>query len=87
MHFYGTAGHIEVEIPFNAPPDRPSRIFLNGDPTELPAVDQYTVEFDAFSEAVLAGAPVPVPAAQAVNNMRVIEGVFRSAAEGGWVPL
>ena len=87
MHFYGTAGHIEVEIPFNAPPDRPSRIFLNGEPTELPVLDQYTVEFDAFSEAVLAGTPVPVPAAQAVNNMRVIEGVFRSAAASGWVRL
>jgi predicted dehydrogenase len=87
MHFYGTAGHIEVEIPFNAPPDRPSRVFLNGEPTALPVVDQYTVEFDTFSEAVLAGTPVPVPAAQAVNNMRVIEGVFRSAAESGWVRL
>jgi predicted dehydrogenase len=87
MHFYGTEGHIEVEIPFNAPPDRPSRIFLNGVASELPIVDQYTVEFDAFSEAVLAGSPVPVPVAGAVANMRAIEGIFRSAAEGGWIAL
>ncbi len=87
MHFYGTEGHIEVEIPFNAPPDKPSRIFLNGVASELPVVDQYTLEFDAFSEAVLAGQPVAVPVAQAVGNMRVIEGIFRSAGEGGWVTL
>lgn len=87
MHFYGTTGHIEVEIPFNAPPDRPSRIFLNGAATELPVVDQYTIEFDAFSEAVLSGTPVAVPVTQAVGNMRVIEGIFRSAESGGWIPL
>jgi predicted dehydrogenase len=87
MHFYGTAGHIEIEIPFNAPPDRPARIFLNGVATDLPVVDQYTVEFDAFSEAVLSGEPIAVPVAAAVGNMRAIEGIFRSAAEGGWVTL
>jgi predicted dehydrogenase len=87
MHFYGTEGHIEVEIPFNAPPDRPCRIFLNGVANELPVVDQYTLEFDAFSAAVLAGEPVAVPVAQAVGNMRVIEGIFRSAREGSWIAL
>jgi predicted dehydrogenase len=53
----------------------------------LPIVDQYTVEFDTFSEAVLSGAPVAVPAAAAVGNMRVIEGIFRSAAVGSWITL
>jgi predicted dehydrogenase len=87
MHFYGTTGHIEIEIPFNAPPDKPCRIFLNGEAAETPVLDQYTVEFDEFSRAVLEGRTVAVPVETAVGNMRVIEGVFRSAVEGGWVTL
>ena len=29
MQFFGTQGRIEVEIPFNAPNDRPCRIFID----------------------------------------------------------
>ena len=29
MQILGTTGRIEVEIPFNAPPDQPCRIFLD----------------------------------------------------------
>ena len=29
MHICGTKGRIEVEIPFNAPPDKPCRIFVD----------------------------------------------------------
>ena len=30
VHFFGTKGRIEIEIPFNAPNDRPTRIFIDG---------------------------------------------------------
>src|SRR5277367_819310 len=30
LHFVGTTGRIEIEIPFNAPNDRPCRIFIDG---------------------------------------------------------
>jgi predicted dehydrogenase len=52
MQFHGTKGRIEVEIPFNAPVDRPTRLLINdvsGDGiakdryVELPACDQYGV--------------------------------------------
>jgi predicted dehydrogenase len=29
MQIFGTTGRIEIEIPFNAPPDRPTRIFVD----------------------------------------------------------
>ena len=29
IHFLGTRGRIELEIPFNAPPDRPTRLFID----------------------------------------------------------
>ena len=70
IHFLGTRGRIEIEIPFNAPPDRPTRLFIDtssdlfggGIATEsFPVCDQYTLQGDAFSRAVLDNTEVPVP--------------------------
>jgi predicted dehydrogenase len=93
VHFLGTRGRIEIEIPFNAPIDRPTRIFIDdgGDlsgktiTTEtFPVGNQYTMQGDAFSKAVLENAEVPVPLEDAIKNMAVIEAVFRSAESGEW---
>ena len=93
MHFLGTKGRIEIEIPFNAPPDRPCRIFID-DGSNLfgsnivtetfPICDQYTIQGDVFSRAVREDSEVPVSLEDAVKNMAVIEAVFRSAESGGW---
>ncbi len=96
MQIFGTKGRIEVEIPFNAPPDRPCRIFLDdgsqlGDASaeviELDVVDHYTLQGDAFAEAIRTGQPWPYPLEDAVANMAVIDGLFRSAKEGAWISL
>jgi hypothetical protein len=87
MQFFGTAGRIEVEIPFNAPPDRPCRIFLNGEPEEFPVCDQYTLQGDLFSGAIRGTGQVPVPLEDAIRNMEVIEALFRSANSGCWEVL
>jgi predicted dehydrogenase len=93
MHIFGTRGRIEVEIPFNAPPDRPCRIFIDDGSelggasatTETFAVcDQYTLQGTLFSECVRTGRPPEFPLEDSVRNMRVIDAVFRSAAKGGW---
>ena len=93
MHFMGTKGRIEIEIPFNAPPDRPCRLFVDDgsdlfggsvETIEIPASDQYTVQADRFSEALRKGLDVPVPLEDAVRNMAVIEAVFRAGASGKW---
>ena len=86
---YGTSGRISVEIPFNIPPDRPTRIFVTagGDPPVAPdtetltfeAADPYTIEAEAFATAVLEDRPVPVPPADAVANLRVMERLFAAA--------
>jgi predicted dehydrogenase len=88
VHVYGTKGRISVEIPFNIPSDRPTRIHVaaGGDPPVAPdietltfgAADPYTAEAERFAEAVLAGRPVPVPPADAVANLRVIDALFAS---------
>lgn len=89
----GTAGRIEIEIPFNAPPDRPCRIFIDdgglpGDPPTsvetLPATDQYTTQGDAFIDAVRGTRPHEFPLEDAVANMRVLDAVYRSGRTGDW---
>jgi predicted dehydrogenase len=93
IHFLGTKGRIELEIPVNAPPDRPTRLFIDsgsdlfggGITTEIfPVCDQYTLQGDAFSMAILNGTEVPVPIKDAIKNMAVIEAIFRSATSGQW---
>ena len=93
MEFVGTEGRIEVEVPFNAPNDRPCRIaiddgrdLLGGGRTteEFPTCDQYTIQGDLFSKAIREGGEVAVPLEDAVRNMAVIDAIFRSAESGRW---
>ncbi len=90
MHFLGTSGRVEIEIPWNAPNDRPCRIFI-GDVLgeapkveEFPVVDQYTIQGDEFSRAVRGQREVPVPLEDAIKNMAVIEAIFNAADSGKW---
>jgi predicted dehydrogenase len=96
MQVLGTKGRIDIEIPYNIPPDRPSRIFID-DGSELggrgaraeefPTLDQYTIQGDAFSKAIQEGSEVPVPLENALGNMKVIDAVFRAAETGSWEPV
>ena len=89
VNILGTEGRVEIEIPFNAPNDRPCRIWhQHGAQVEeivFDVVDQYGLQGDLFSLAVLNNTPVPTPLGDAVANMEVIEAVVRSAETGAWV--
>ncbi|MGH2401680.1 MAG: Gfo/Idh/MocA family protein, partial [Candidatus Limnocylindria bacterium] len=86
VDIYGTTGRISIEIPFNIPPDLPTRVFLTagGDPPVAPhtetltfgPADPYAVEAEAFAAAILEGRPVPVAPTDAVGNLRVIERIL-----------
>ena len=93
MQILGTGGRIEIEIPFNAPPDRPCRIVVDdgsqlGDGSARPemfeVVDQYTLQGDLFARAIREGTALPFPLEDAVNNMRVLDAVFRAGKTGRW---
>lgn len=85
----GTEGRIEVEMPFNIPPDQKTAIQVmrashppaasRVDTISFPPTDPYTVQADAFAQAVREGSPVPIPPEDGVANMRVIERIFASA--------
>jgi predicted dehydrogenase len=91
MQIFGTRGRIEIEIPFNAPADRPCRIWVDdGSQTgggsaqmeSFETVNQYTLQGDAFARAIRTGAPLEFPLEDAVSNMRVLDAIFRSGASG-----
>jgi predicted dehydrogenase len=93
----GTRGRIELEIPVNIPADRNVRLFLDehGDlfgksimtelfPPDPGGIDQYTLQGDAFAQAIFDNTEVPVPLTAAVQNMKVIDALFRSAQTHQW---
>ncbi len=92
MQFFGTKKSMEIEVPFNAPDDQPCRILLNdGDimkpytaVTTIETCDQYTVQGDAFSLAILEDRAEPVPLEDSLGNTAVIEAIFKSARTGQW---
>lgn len=91
VNILGTRGRAEIEIPFNAPADRPCRAWLEiDDHVEeicFDICDQYGIQADLFSRAILDNAAVPTPIEDAVANMRVIESLVRSGREDRWQGL
>lgn len=89
VNAFGTEGRVEIEIPFNAPHDRPCRMWhQRGRDIEeivLDTCDQYEVQGELFARAVLENRPVPTPLEDAVANMKVIEAISVSAQTGRWV--
>lgn len=93
MNIFGTRGRIQVDVPFNAPSDRPSRIIVDdggdlfgasAETIEFPAVDQYVLQMDQFSDAIRGVGEVPVSLEDAVANMAVIDALFRSGETRRW---
>ena len=96
MQVLGTKGRIDIEIPYNIPPDAPTRIFIDDGSKlggasarteEFPVTDQYTTQGEAFSRAVLDNGAVPVSLEDALANMRVIDALVRSGQTNAWQSL
>ena len=91
VNIFGTEARIEIEIPFNAPPDKPTKLWLHSkEGTEemvFDIVDQYTLEADAFAKSILENTPAPTSLKDALNNMKAIEAIFESSKEGAWKEL
>jgi predicted dehydrogenase len=93
MIFHGTEGRIEVLIPFNAPDDRPTQIVIdNGadltgesaETIEFPICNQYEIQGTLFSRAIRENREQAIPLEDSIENMRVIDAVFRSAQTKQW---
>jgi len=88
VNIFGTKGRIEIEIPFNAPPEEPCRMFFQCkdkiEEIEIKICDQYTMQGDLFSLAIIKNEKVPTPLEDAVANMKVLEAVIQSANKESW---
>jgi predicted dehydrogenase len=88
---YGSKGHIEIEIPFNAPPDEKCRIWLthNEGREEIlfDICNQYTFQAELFARAIYANKEVPTSLSDGVANMAVLDALFESSSTGNWVRL
>lgn len=92
VHIFGTRAHLEVMIPFNAPVDRPTILTQDsgdilGDDLvshSFPTADQYTLQGDAFSRAIIEDSEVHSSFEDALQNTRVLKAIFSAAGSGKW---
>lgn len=92
MNVFGTKKHLEIEIPFNSPNKTTTRLFLNDTVSrdsereiiEIETCDQYTLQGDNFSQAIMNNTEIPVPLEDTLCNTAVINALFRSSESGKW---
>ncbi len=95
FQFFGTEKMIEVQIPFNTPHFRSMSIRVNsGNIYESAKIvesfspeNHYTRQGDAFSRAILYDEPFAGSLDNAEKNLKVLEAIFISAREGGWITV
>jgi predicted dehydrogenase len=93
VQILGTKGRIEIEIPFNAPPDTPTRIFVDDGSQhgnrsaraiDFPVVDQYRLQGEAFSRVIRGAVPLDYGLEDAILNMRILDALRRSETTAAW---
>ena len=88
VHILGTNGHIEIEIPVNAPKDTSTKVWIRtktgSEEIIIDAVDQYTLQGEIFANAVFEDLSVQTSLTDTLNNMKVIDAIFESARGNCW---
>ncbi|MFY0601788.1 MAG: Gfo/Idh/MocA family oxidoreductase [Cyclobacteriaceae bacterium] len=95
VHILGTRKELEIQIPFNAPTDRPTLLKVNDadilqeglQKIEIPTCDQYQLQAEEFTKSIINDTEVPVSLEDAVNYCKIINALFDSAEKGVWVDL
>jgi len=88
VHIIGDKGRIVVDTPFYKREDQPNELVVFRDQSreviEIGHHNHYLLQVETFSQAVIDNTPAPTPLSDAINNMRVIDGLFISAESGSW---
>jgi len=96
VQILGSRGRVEIQIPFNAPPDEPTRLFTDdgsslGDRSAkaetFDVCDQYRLQGEAFARILRGETGCEFPLEDSIANMRVVDALFRSADSGAWVEI
>lgn len=89
----GTKQRLELVIPFNAPLGGSTDLLLDDGSQiggvsavreTLPPCDMYTLQGDAFSQAVRGEITLPYGLDDAICNMRILDALFKSDQSGQW---
>jgi predicted dehydrogenase len=88
---FGPEGSLEIVIPFNAPPNEKTALVVGNSFDRslnrreiLPEIDQYTAEAEDFALAVLGQSEARYGVEDAIQQMRILDAIFRSEKSGGW---
>lgn len=93
INLVGTSKRLEILIPFNAPAGEETILRLDsgkvlGDGAmeveRIAACDQYTLQGELFSRVVRGEEELQYGIGDAIQNMEVIEAIFRSERSGSW---
>ncbi|MCX2725178.1 Gfo/Idh/MocA family protein [Roseibium salinum] len=96
VQLVGTKKRLEIVIPVNAPQGEAVSLRVDdgsvlGDAVMQTQIispcDQYAELVDVFGKAVAGEAPLPYGLEDAIQNMKVLDALFASAVDGGWVSL
>ncbi len=88
---FGTRGRVELEIPFNAPNDRPCRLLVDDgsdlfgrgvEVQSLDTCDQYTIQAERFAEAIRGRAEPSLALEESIRNMQVIDALPSTRGPG-----
>ena len=89
LSLVGSRGSLCMPLPFNALPDVPCALELQGEAQdaprrriELPAADQYGLQAEAFVRQIRGGLPGAACLEQAMARMRVLDALRRSESSG-----
>jgi hypothetical protein len=82
-------GCIEIEVPSILLPKTSTAWHQRGqtDEIQFPVCNQYTIQADQFSLAILNNSPVPTPLSDAAANMKVIDALRASSTANAWVAI
>ena len=87
----GTKGRIEIENPFVPSAQEPAKILLQtaekSQQIRIKKCNQYTIQGDLFSKAILNDTDMPTPLTDAVANMKIIDAIFESAETNSWIMI
>jgi predicted dehydrogenase len=96
VNLFGTKARLEIMIPFNAPEGKEVVIRLDDGsgfadvsarPETITACNQYGELVDVFGAAIRGDIDLPYGAADALQNMKILDAIFASEKADGWVAV
>lgn len=93
IHVLGAEKELEIKIPFNAPMDRAIELNINHadillqnqEIIGIEVCDQYQLETEDFTRAVINNSKVPVTLEDAADHCRIINALMKSGNTSEWV--